>query len=125
MTNHQKQAITKLEEGLDTGSYDKYAKAMKKEVSAALIEFCRQSEEFSRAVLDGGSFSECMAAVAKGCGSSISDLEAYKKAAGFYFPGSDISFEMHILMSEYEREEEPAKADTGKRAVLIDLSEFL
>lgn len=52
---------------------------MKSAVRDALLEFCRQNEEFAQAVVQGGAFPDCMAAVAKGVGSSISDLEAYRR----------------------------------------------
>ena len=59
-------------------------------VAEALRSFCRQDAEFAQAVAQGGSFAECMAAVAKGVGQSISDVDAYKKAVGFYLPGADM-----------------------------------
>ena len=62
--------------------------AMKAAVRDTLLEFCRQDEEFAQAVAQGGSFPDCMAAVAKGVGGSISDLEAYRRAVSFYFPGA-------------------------------------
>lgn len=42
--------------------------AMKSAVRDALLKFCRQNEEFAQAVVQGGSFKDCMAAVAKGVG---------------------------------------------------------
>lgn len=70
--------------------------AMKDAVKDALLNFCQQDEEFAQAVAQGGSFSDCMKAVAKGVGTSISDLEAYRRAVTFYFPGADIQFTMRI-----------------------------
>ena len=65
-------------------------------VKEALLDFCRQDEEFAQAVAQGGSFQDCMAAVAKGVGNSISDLDAYKRAVSFYFPGAGIRVKMEI-----------------------------
>ena len=73
-----------------------HASAMKGDVRNALLEFCAQSEEFCRAVEQGGSFKDCMAAVAKKCGNCISDLEAFRRAVAFYFPTATIHFEMKI-----------------------------
>lgn len=70
--------------------------AMKTAVKGALMEFCRQDDEFAQAIVQGGSFQDCMAAVAKSVGSSISDLAAYKKAVSFYFPGAGINMTMKI-----------------------------
>ena len=38
---------------------------MKNAVMDALLEFSKQDEEFARAIVEGGSFKDCMAAVAK------------------------------------------------------------
>ena len=69
-------------------------------------EFCIQSEEFARAVAEGGTFAACMAEVAKGVGNSISDIDAYKKAVQFYFPGAEIQVQMQIVT---EKKQESAK----------------
>ncbi|WP_294701826.1 hypothetical protein [uncultured Flavonifractor sp.] len=90
--------------------------AMKSAVRDALLEFCRQNEEFAQAVVQGGSFKDCMAAVAKGVGGSISDLEAYRRAATFYFDGAKVNFSMTIQL-------EPAEAEPD-RGILLDLSDF-
>ena len=90
--------------------------AMKSAVRDALLEFCRQNEEFAQAVVQGGSFKDCMAAVAKGVGGSISDLEAYRRAASFYFDGAKVNFSMTIQL-------EPAESEPD-RGILLDLSDF-
>ena len=72
-------------------------KVMLSAVKSALINFCRQESEFAQAILESKkSLKECMTAVAKDCGNSISDLEAYRRAVQFYFPGADIEFKMTI-----------------------------
>ena len=91
--------------------------AMKSAVRDALLEFCRQNEEFAQAVAQGGSFPDCMAAVAKGVGGSISDLEAYRRAASFYFDGAKVSFSMTIQL-------EPAENGPDQKGILLDLSDF-
>ena len=80
MNEWYEQAAKKLETERNSGSYDRYASAMKGAVCEALDGFCRQDAEFAQAVVQGGTFSDCMKAVAKGCGSAISDLEAYRRA---------------------------------------------
>ena len=94
--------------------------AMKAAVRDTLLEFCRQDEEFAQAVAQGGSFPDCMKAVAKGVGGSISDLEAYRRAVNFYFPGAGVQFAMKIDL-----------CDSGKDAshpdgpgIVLDLSDF-
>lgn len=90
---------------------------MKSAVRDALLEFCRQNEEFAQAVAQGGSFPDCMAAVAEGVGGSLSDLEAYRRAAAFYFDGSKVHFTMTIQL-------EPAEPEPERTGILLDLSDF-
>lgn len=91
--------------------------AMKSAVRDALLEFCRQNEKFAQAVVQGGAFPDCMAAVAKGVGSSISDLEAYRRAASFYFDGARVHFTMTIKL-------EPAEPEADQKGILLDLTDF-
>ena len=100
------QAIQKIDAELKTYKGDKYGNAMKSYIAGALKEFCDQNDEFAQAVVQGGTFEDCMKAVAgKVKGGSISDLDACKAAAEFYFPGSVVEFHMTIRMSKYETEE--------------------
>lgn len=98
--------------------------AMKSAVRDALLSFCRQDEEFAQAIVQGGSFAECMTAVAKGVGSSISDLEAYKKAVNFYFPGAEICCTMTINLIGAASEGHAVSA--GERSgIMLSLADFL
>ena len=95
--------------------------AMKAAVRDALLEFCQQDEEFAQAVAQGGSFQDCMEAVAKGVGYSISDLEAYRGAVSFYFPGAGIKFSMKIDLCDSVKDA-PHPDGPG---IVLDLSDFL
>ena len=111
--------------------------AIKHAVMEALSNFAGQDEEFAQAIAQGGSFSDCMAAVCKGIGTSISDLEAYRRAAAFYFPGCDVRFEMRIELAPGTGDEGTdchanaaalARNDgesAGKSGMVIDLADFL
>lgn len=116
MSQWKKEALEKLAREAENGTFDKYGSAMKTAVRDALAEFCRQDGEFAQAVVQGGSFADCMKAVAKNCGSCLSDLEAFKRAAGFYFPGAEVRFRMEIALG-------PAPEE--KKSVVLDLSDFL
>ena len=70
--------------------------AIKQAAMDALVNFAGQDEEFAQAIVQGGKFSDCMKAVCRGIGTSISDLEVYSRAAAFYFPGCKVRFEMHL-----------------------------
>ena len=126
MNEWYEQAKGKLEAEKKAGSYDRYAGVMKNAVCETLDGFCRQDAEFAQAVVQGGTFEDCMKAVAKGCGSSISDLEAFRRAVRFYFPGADVKFHMTVnLCADVEAEAAAAApvASTGPK--ILDLEDFL
>lgn len=103
-------------------------KAMAKAVREALEEFCRQDEEFAQAVVQGGSFHDCMKEVAKGVGQSISDLEAYRRAVQYYFPGAEIRVSMTIDLVGAAAEENytPKHAAEGPApGIMLDFTSFL
>lgn len=110
------QALNKLAENV-SGQKEN---AMAPSVREALTDFCRQDAEFAQAVAQGGSFKDCMTAVAKGVGGSISDLEAYRKAVRFYFVGADVRFRMEIDLCP-TAEEAPRSAQKK----ILDIADFL
>ena len=93
--NYLEQARDKLRKELPAIKGNKEG-AIKNAAMEALLNFAGQDEEFAQAIVQGGSFADCMREVCKGIGTSISDLEVYSRAAAFYFPGSKVRFEMHI-----------------------------
>lgn len=120
MNQFLKEALEKLSKPIKG---DRYAQAMGPSVAAALKDFCQQDSEFAQAVAQGGSLDDCLKAVAKGVkNQAISDLDAYKLAAEFYFPGCVIEFQMKIRMSEYDA---PGKPESQTGAIIIDLADFL
>lgn len=74
-------------------------------------EFCIQSEVFAQAVAEGGSFADCMKAVAKGAGNCISDLDAYKKAVAFYMPEAMIEMQMKITTAPGQQDKMAVPAE--------------
>ncbi len=140
MSGWFEQAQDRIDREWKSGKFDKYAAAMKDDVRDALTGFCMQDEEFAQAVVQGGSFEDCMKAVAK-CvkGNAISDMEAFGAAVRFYFPGAKIRVEMTIdLVGEAAGDDAEAlsgaarqlpqrgsqEAGGGKDGLLIDLSDF-
>ena len=110
--------------------------AVKHAVMDALLNFAGQDEEFAQAIVQGGSFADCIKAVCKGIGTSISDLECYRRAVAFYFPGADVRFEMRIELAPGagdERTDCHANAaalarndrEESKSGMVIDLADFL
>ena len=84
---------------------NRYMAAVAEPVAKALHGFCRQSEEFARA-------------------QSISDVDIYQRAVGYYFPGAKIEFKMTIRMSEYETEE-PEPVHKPKKKIDLSLDRLI
>ena len=123
MNEFLNKALEKIDEGIKQ-EMDKYGEVLKADVGAALKEFCRQDAEFSQAVAQGGSFADCVSAVARGVkGSAISDMKAFGLAVEFYFPGAGIDVKMTIDLCASVNAQTPA--EKAKAAgVVIDLSAF-
>lgn len=122
MNEWLERALNRLKEEKDEGKkLNKYAGVMAEPVKKQLEDFCRQDEEFAQAVVQGGSFKDCMAAVTNGIGNSISDLEAYQKAVRFYFPGARVKMQMSVdLVGDAAQEEQ-----VPKKGMVLDLADFL
>lgn len=116
MSSWYEQAQSRLKEEYKEVKGSKES-VMKGAVRDVILDFCRQNEEFAQAVAQGGSFQDCMTAVAKGVGSSLSDLEAYRRAVSFYFDGAEIKLSMTIQL-------EPAETEPDRGGLLLDLSQF-
>ena len=113
-------AVEKIESGIAAVKGQK-ENVVKRPVADALISFCRQQEEFAQAVVQSEkTFADCVAHVVKGCGNALSDIEAYRKAVGFWFPGAVVDMVLTIRMSEFEGPakeavpEVPAKLEKAK-----------
>ncbi len=127
MNEWYEQAKRKLEAERNSGSYDRYASAMKGLICEKLCIFCKQDSEFAQAVVQGGAFADCMKTVAKGCGgTSLPDEEAIRRAVRFYFPVATVKFHMELnLCGDVEAEAAAAVpvASTGPK--ILDLEDFL
>lgn len=136
MENWATQAHEKLEKEKKAVSGPK-EKAMAADVLSAIKEFCTQEPEFAQAVVQSGTFADCMKKVAAGVGNSISDLEAYKKAVQFYFPGAEVHMALTInLIGAAAEKDEPVReteqlipadlepADEKNKILTLDLSSF-
>lgn len=122
MENWAAQAVKKLEDEKKDVKGQKEM-AMKGAVIAAMKDFCVQDEEFAQAVVQGGTFAECMKKVAAGTGNAISDLDAYKKAVQFYFPGAEVRMQLTIdLIGKAAEETEPVAEQP--KVISLDLADF-
>ena len=117
------QAVEKIKPKLK--KLNKYAAVIAEPTAKALHGFCKQSEEFARAIAETDkTFKDCLETITKDIGSSISDIEVYQKAVEFFFPGAKVEFKMIIHMSEYElNDNEPsAPAETAEQPKSLDIS---
>ena len=97
-----KSRLTQEYNGLKNVS--RYIEAVKLPVMQALMQFCEQDNEFAQAVAEPGSKSlaGCLEAVVKGCGNVLSDIEAYCRAASYYFDGAKVEMQMVIHVNPYD-----------------------
>ena len=108
MSEYRDQALKKIQAEYKSGKYDRYGQVMKADVLRQIEDFIEQDDEFAQAVVQGGTFEDCMKAVAKSCGQALSDVEAYRRAAAFYFPGAKVKMQLTIdLIGDAAKEPEP------------------
>ena len=129
MNNWYEQAAKKLQAEKNSGSYDKYAQVMKDRVCETLELFCQQDGEFAQAVVQGGTFTDCMKAVASdartfGNGHGIPDLEAFRRAVRYYFPSADVRFHMTVNLCG-DVEAEAAQQPSESAPKILNLEDFL
>lgn len=95
-----KTAAEKLDAELKGAKLSQKGQAVSSAVVQALKDFCAQNSEFERAVLDGDTVDKCIESTVKIAGSSISDLDVYKKAVAFYFPGATVKMALTIDLGD-------------------------
>ena len=94
---YRTQAIEKLNKEEEAFKGDRYGQCIYKAVAAALRDFCEQDDEFAQAVVQTDrTLSDCVKEVTKGVGNVLSDLDAYRRAAKFYFSTADVKFIMQL-----------------------------
>lgn len=85
--------------------------------------------EFAQAVGQSSrTAAECVESAVRGCGTSISDIEVYRKAVQFYFEGATVHFNMTIDLGDEgfsnapeHSEQAPGTAPGGLSLSLDDL----
>ena len=128
MNEYRNEALKKLQSEFKSGKYDKYGQVMKADVLRQLEDFIEQDAEFAQAVAQGGTFEDCMKAVAKSCGQHLSDVEAYRRAVAFFFPGATVKMQLTIdLIGDAAKEDyTPKHASESKGSGLVlDFKSFL
>lgn len=115
------QAINKLDEGMKEKITDRCGNVIKTYVHNALAGFCRQNEALAQAVLNGGTLPECIKHCVQGLheNTGISDIDIYRRAVQFYFPGAMVDFHISIVTegAETRIHEEPERTTKPKKPV--------
>lgn len=124
MSNYFEAAKSRLtQEYNDLKNASRYIEAVKLPVMQALMQFCEQDNEFAQAVAEPGSksFAGCLEAVVKGCSNVLSDIEAYRRAASYYFDGAEVEMQMVIHVNPYDVASGTVAMPTTKVISLLDL----
>ena len=89
-------AIQKIDRELKEFKGGMKEKVVSSSIAKTMKTFCKNAA-FAAAVLDKKkTLPDCVGEIMKGVGSSISDIEVYRKAAKYYFPGATVKFNMEI-----------------------------
>lgn len=113
----------KLTAELTDAKLGKYENVVKPYVLDEICIFAKQNNEFAQAIEQlGKSFADCLKATVKGAGSSLEDLEVYKRAVAFYFPGADIKCTMTLDLGDggFSNSKTSTEADSGKLQLDLD-----
>ena len=114
-------AETKIREGVKDVKRQ-HGRAVAPSVADMLCSFCRQDDGFAAAVIDrGATFADCVDEIMKGVGSSISDVELYRRAAEFWVPGAEVTAEIRVTIKEKRNNERTEKRDGVTILSLEDL----
>ena len=120
------EAVEKITTGAKEAKASGKAAAVKDAVRDALVQFCRQSEEFSETVvLTGKCMDECLNEITKNIGSSISDFELYRRAVAFWMEGADVFAELRIVLPEAEKPDVRENGRKERRVKILSLEDLL
>lgn len=114
------EAVRKLRDKEQHRGADPRATAVLKSVVETLEHFCYQSVDFAKAILESQkTVFDCCREATKGCGSSVSDLEVYRRVVQCYFAGAQIDMQMTIILAEGCKESVEVK-----KPVVLNLLDF-
>lgn len=102
----------------DSGQHlykDNWDRTIAGPTAETLINFCRQSDEFAKAVVEGGSFKGCIDKIAKSLNRwACSDFAVYGQAVEYFMPGAKVDYTVKIVLPESE-----------SKIIQLDLLNFL
>lgn len=113
----------KLTAELKDAKLGRHETEVKNAVLRTICKFCEQNAEFKQAIEQSDkSFANCLKATVKGAGTSLEDLDVYKRAVAFYFPGADIKCTMTLDLGDngFSNSETFTGTDSGKLQLDLD-----
>lgn len=112
----------KLTAELKNVKLGKYENVVKSYVLDEICIFAKQNSEFAQAIEQSDkSFADCLKASVAGAKEHISDLDCYKRAVAFYFPGADIKCTMTLDLGDGGFSSKTStEADSGKLQLDLD-----
>lgn len=112
----------KLTAELTDTKLGKHETEVKNAALRTICKFCEQNAEFKQAIEQSGkSFADCLKATVKGAGASLEDLDVYKRAVAYYFPGADIKCTMTLDLGDNGFSNETStEAVSGKLQLDLD-----
>lgn len=127
MNINAQKAVNKLESEFKKAKFDRYGNVVGKPVLKTLKDFCNQNEEFALAVLQTDkTIQQCVEHAMKDVKQSISDIDTYRKAVEFYFPGATVRFSMTIDLGDggFSNSETPQEQPDNINLSLDSLLDF-
>lgn len=80
-----------------------FDKAVAEATAETLINFCKQSDDFAKAVVEGCSFKSCIEHIAQKTGRrACSDFVVYGMAVNYYFPEAKVEYTVNIVLPEQD-----------------------
>ena len=115
----------KLTAELKDAKLGRYENVVKPYVLDEICIFAKQNSEFAQAIEQSDkSFADCLKASVAGAKEHISDLDCYKRAVAFYFPGADIKCTMTLDLGDNgfsnSNSKTSTEADSGKLQLDLD-----
>ncbi len=112
----------KLTAELKNKKLGRYENVVKPYVLDEICIFAEQNSEFAQAIEQSDkSFADCLNASVAGVKEHISDLDCYKRAVAFYFPGADIKCTMTLNLGDNGFSSETSTGtDSGKLQLDLD-----
>lgn len=113
----------KLTAELKNVKLGRYENVVKPYVLDEICIFAKQNSEFAQAIEQSDKpFADCLRASVAGAKEHISDLDCYKRAVAFYFPGADIKCTMTLDLGDggFSNSKTSTEADSGKLQLDLD-----